>query len=914
MPGLLDTAVTGLRISQAALRTTGHNIANANTDGYSRQNVEVATNPAQQSGAGFIGNGARITAIERTVDEFLIGQLRTDTSLAAELNAFNENIRQLDTLLSDASTGLSQGLDRFFAIMENGADDPTSIPSRQLVISEAENLAQRFNTLYERVDTISNDTNKKLGVAVSQINALAENIAKINSNIAQSVGVSDQPPNDLLDQREEALRRLSELVAIDVVEQGDGLLNVSVGSGQSLVVGSNARQLALVDGVLDPQQKEIAYQDGTGDQIITNFITGGEVGGLLDFRGSTLSTAYNELGRVAMVMADSFNEEHAKGIDLNNQFGGLFFADVNDPAAAATRVFGNSNNTPPQDRVLSVELVDSSKLTSSDYTLETSDGDTSYRITRESDGAVVYAGALPGSLPASIEFDGVRLNFNQGSFQAGDKFLIQPTKTAARDIASVLDRPEQLAFASPLVTETDSGNIGTASISAGSLVSLVDGAGNQLPLFATQGQMAPPLLVQFTSPTTYDILDNSDPAKPIQLDPPVRNQTYVPGRENPLFSQDPGGTLIAANGSALGISAVTTGAAPLAPSPNGYPSEIMTLLYTDPNTGVTSQQAISTGVDDSAKSIASQLSNMQGVSVNARNSLTIEGFAGLTNTTPLQVNLNGVDLVEYTLGVVDPGVPDPATDAVAFNEYLADRINADATLQSMGVYAIAGSNSVTGSPELRVTSSQGDDFNVTLEALAGETLSVTDYNASSVGLVGAGAGNEATVTVGGSLDISLDSDYVMQTNPVLSALLGDSSAVGFAKSSFLGIEASINGIAGTGDRFRLDFNTDGVSDNRNAIEMVNISSQKVVSDGQKTLSDSYATLIELVGIQTNASDINLEASTQVLSQTEDLRNSVSGVNLDEEAANLIQFEQIYNANAQVISVARDLFDRLINIF
>ena len=914
MPGLLDTAVTGLRVSQTALRTTGHNIANANTPGYSRQGIDIETNPAQGNGVGFIGNGARVTAIERVVDEFLVAQLRTDTSLSSELEAFNENIRQLDSLLSDPSTGLSRGLDKFFSTMENGADDPTSIPSRQLIISEAENLSQRFNTLYDSVETVSKNINQKLSVAVSQINALAENVAEINKNIAQSIGVSDQPPNDLLDKREEALRQLSQLVSIDVVDQGDGLLNVSIGSGQSLVVGGDARKLALVDGVLDPQQKEIAYQDSVGSQVISNFLNGGEVGGLLDFRESTLTASFNELGRIAIVLSDTFNDMHSKGIDLNNQFGGLFFNDVNDPTVAGTRVFGDSTNAPPSDRVMSVEINDTSQLTASNYVLEVASGDTSYRVTRETDGAVVFSGALPSSFPASIEFDGVQLNFSGGSFQAGDRFLIQPTRTGARDIGAALERPDQLAFASPVVTTNDTGNTGNAQINAGSLVSLEDVNGNALSLFSTPGQMSPPLLVQFTTPTTYDVLDNSDPANPVQLDPPIRNRTYVPGQNNSLFTQDPGASVIVANGASLGIGVAAAGPGPIAANPNGYPSEIFSVTYTDPATGGTQVQSLSTSPDDSAKSIASQLSNLSGVTANARNSMTLSGFGGLTNNTPLQLDINGVDLVEYAAGIVDGDVPNPATDPMAFNNYLADRVNADTTLSAAGIYAVAGTNAVSGNPELRIFSAQGDDFNVTLEAQGGETLNVSDYNLSAVNLTGAGAGNESTVTVGGTVDVELSSDFTLATNPVLSGLFGDSSAPGFAKSSYLGIEASINGVADTGDRFTLDFNTDGISDNRNAIDLVNLSSAEVIDDGLKTMSDSYGTLVELVGIQTNASGINLQAGQQVLNQTEDLRNSVSGVNLDEEAARLIQFEQIYNANAQVISVARDLFDRLISIF
>ncbi len=915
MAGLLDTAVSGLRVSQTVLKTVGHNIANANTPGYSRQTVDIATNPAQLSGPGYIGSGAKITSVDRVVDEFLVEQLRADTSLASELNAFNENIKQLDTLLSDPSTGLSQGLDKFFAVLENAADDPTSIPSRQLVISEAENLSQRFNSLYDRIDTLNNNINQKLDVAVAQVSALAEVIAGINNSILNAQGGSDSVPNDLFDQREEALRKLSELIDIDIVEQGDGLLNVTIGSGQSLVVGTESRSLGLVDGVLDPQQKDIAYQDRTGNQNITSFLGGGDVGGLLDFRETILTEAYNELGRVAVVMSETFNEAHAQGIDMNDQFGGLFFTDVNDLAVAASRVFGDSDNLLPDDRVMSVEINDVSQLKASDYVLQASSGDTSFRITRASDNEVVYAGAFPGSLPAAVEFDGLQLNFLEGTFQPGDKFLIRPTRTGARDIGTEIERPDALALASPLATDISSGNTGNASITEGSVTSLRASDGSALPLFNAEGTMSPPLLVRFTSATTYEVLNNSDPANPIDLDPPMRNRPYVPGQTNALFDQDSGASIATAAGASLGIGTVTNGAIPLATSANGYPVEIYTVVYTDPATGNAIGQSLTTTANASAQTLAGQLSDLDGVTAYARNTVQLGGFDNLTRNVPLQVTLNGEDLLQYeTGGALTGTVPDPAANPAGFNQYLAERINENENFQAAGIQAVAATNSITGRPELRVEALKGQDLNVSLTAQTGEALTVTDYNNSAVELDGAGVGNAATVTVGGTVDIEFSSDYRLLSNPTLSGILGDTSAANFAQSSYLGIDVSINGVPDEGDQFHLTFNSDGIFDNRNAISLVNLSSVGFIDSGLKTISDGYSTLVESVGIKTNASNINLEASNQVLQQTEDLRNSISGVNLDEEASKLIQFEQVYNANAQVISVARDLFDRLISIF
>lgn len=897
MPGLLDTALSGLRVSQNALRTSGHNIANANTDGYSRQHVEVQTNIPSTSGVGFIGNGASVTSVQRTVNEFVVEQLRIDSSLAGDLSAFNENIRQLDTLLSDPSTGLSSSLDSFFASLQNGADDPTSIPARQLIISEAENLATRFHNLYDRFETLNEGVNQKLEASIAQVNALASSIAELNSSITATVGFSDNPPNDLLDKRDEAIRQLSELVSIQVVDQGEGAVNVSIGSGQSLVVGNIARELALVDGEEDASQKDIAYNDGIGSQVITSFMSGGEIGGLLSFRDTALNNAYNELGRVALVMADTFNEAHRQGLDLNSEFGGRFFNDINDPSLAQARVFGSSTNAAPSDRLMSLEIRDSSLLTSSDYELNISSGNV-FRVTRLSDGAEVAAGAVPGVLPFSVEFEGLELNFVSGSFQPGDKFLVQPTRTGARDFGVDIFRPETIAFASPLSTEGSLGNIGTGSISPGELLSLEDVDGNPLPLFATPGQMSPPLIVQFTSPTTYDILDNTDPGNPVQLTPPLRNQQYISGVTNHLFATDPGETRVVSNNdpaTALGLAS----AGALA---NGYPPETISFSTYDPATGSTSTQPISTLADASARDIASTLSAVPGVSANARNYVDISGLTGLTPASSIDITLNGTT---FTAG---PGSVADMTSEAEIYDYLAAQINLDASFQAQGLHAVSGTDS-SGNRELRIFSSHGDDLAVGLTTAGGETLTLAD----ELGAVSAPLTNGNTLVVGGYIDVTLADNVTMATSLGASGLFGDSNAPGFARSSYLGIQASISGIPQPGDSFTLNFNQDGVTDNRNGLLIGDLSAGKLVDGGRSTYNESYAALVETIGIKTNASEINLQASEQVLQQTTDLRNSISGVNLDEEAAKLIQFEQIYNANTQVIAVARDLFDRLIGI-
>jgi flagellar hook-associated protein 1 FlgK len=608
-----------------------------------------------------------------------------------------------------------------------------------------------------------------------------------------------------------------------------------------------------------------------------------------------------------------------------------------------------------------------------------------------------------------------------------------------------------LAFSSPLATEADLGNIGNGSISPGELLGLEDVDGNPLSVFTSSGEMSPPLVVVFTSSTSYDVLDNSDPSNPVDLDPPIRNRRYLPGSSNAIFTSDMEQTLVASKGLTIGLppgsteitqaslqiaaagapsygvsdfsgsanqfafdvvvsgtgtsldktttivianaaimddaslladinndltgnnSGVTAyindagtlafrldtvgdgqitlnnydddpdGGADLAPGgqadtllgfaiestnfttvgnadgvsgvgslTNNYPTESLTFTYTDPETGTITSTPVFANANASARETANLISSVSGVSASARNYLEVSNLK-VNGGQPLQMSLNGEDLLEYSSSA-GADYPDPSTDPVAFNAYMAERINSNSTLGSLGIHAVGGTNPVSGKPELRVYSSEGDDLVFAVSAATGESADVSDGVNNNVTLNGSGTGTQSSILVGGSIDVTLSADLTMSSNPSVSSMFGDSGAADFAQSTYRGIQAEVSGNHQAGDKFTLDFNTDGVSDNRNALNMGNLQTDKTIDDGRSTYSENYAKLVEQVGIETSAAEINSVAAEQVLQQIEDLRNSISAVNLDEEAANLIQFEQIYNANAQVISVARDLFDRLLSIF
>lgn len=919
MSGILSNAISGLQASQNALRTAGHNISNANTAGYSRQEVNYATRPEQYIGsAGFIGSGVNTTSIERVVNEFVTAQLRLDTTTYNQLNTFNSNIGKIDKLLSDASTGLTGALQSFFAAMQNGANDPASTPGRQLIVTEAESLSVRFNNLYQRFSEIESSINSEVRAVTSQVSSLSKSIAALNQSIAEKVASGNgNMPNDLMDKRDEAMRQLSELVSIQVVKQDTGDLNIFIGNGQPLVVGAAVSQFNVTnDGSIQVVGKNTATD-------ITAQISGGKLGGLLNFRDTVLSPSINEMGRIALAMADEFNTLQQQGIDLDGDYGQRIFGDINAPDIAKNRVI-HGDNVAPYDRDISVTIDNINELSTSDYQFDILPGSSNYVVTRLSDKTVVEQGTLSGAYPATISFDGITVNLTSGSFQGGDQFILQPTKNGARDIHAEIKRPEDLAFASPIRTLSNTGNSGSGLISAGQVLSLVDAAGNRLPAYSTPGQLSPPIIIRFTSETTYEVLDNSDPGNPKPLVPAMREQIFVPGASNNIFTSDIGETVVIGKGDRLGLPAGRTPQTvlsltdPLAK--NGYLAEQLHFTVTDPVTGSQSIKTITTVPGASALETAAQISAVSGVSARASTTANITNLN--LNTAdlapPTQLFVNGKSIIQYDASgtAFHNDVPDYAVDGeAAFNDYLAKQINENPDLKTLGIRAQSATNPLTGAPELRLVASSGVDLDIRLQASNASSMDVNDAGGHpSVRLTGAdtGAGELQGIVVGGKIDITMASGVSVTTSPTNSTLFGNSSDPGFAASSFLGYQVAISGQPKAGDTFTIGFNTEGTNDNRNALSMVALESKKLMQDGTLTLEDGYGKLVEEVGTKSSLSKINTEASKSLLEQTQSMRDSVSGVNLDEEASDLIKFQQLYQANAQVISVARELFDTLLN--
>ena len=667
MPSILDIGLSGLTAHQRSLAVTGHNIANASTEGFSRQSSVVQARTADFLGGSSFGTGVEVTGVRRSVNDFFINQLRSDISAFSYSDSLRAQLDQLDAIFSGVSTGLAANQERFFSALQAANDDPTSITARQVFLDEAQSLVKKFETLSNQLSDKGKSLNQLIVTTTGEINGLANQIAQINVAIIEKSGGGNigELPNDLLDERDRLLAQLAELVDIRTTPQVDGAINVFIGTGQALVVGGEAMQLVTQASSFNAEVPELAIRTKTATVGLNNAISGGVLGAMLVTRDKVVGDTANELGRIAIAIADTVNQQHQLGMDLDGNLGGNFFNDVNSPSAVLLRTKASGNNSLPQDQMVQVSIDNINALKVSDYRV-TFTSPTTYVLTRLSDQKTNAAidpsltGTI-GALPATLQFDGlsVVLDRTSGNFATGDSFLLQPTKNGASDIGIAIERPQEIALASPIRTSSNINNQGTGAIGPGLVTD------TNVALFTTTpGQLSPPLLVRFTSATTYDILDNSG-GTPVALVPPQTGLTFPPVPANALI-----------------------------PSSFGVQLEI------------------------------------------------------------------------------------------------------------------------TGQPQ-------------------------------------------------------------------------------------------------TGDTFTLDFNSNGYQDSRNGLAMNTFQTTRVLDNGATTLQGAYGLLIQNVGTQANQARLNTDAGKTLLEQSQARRDSVSAVNLDEEAANLIELEQAYNASAQVINIAISIFDTLL---
>jgi flagellar hook-associated protein 1 len=516
---LLNIGSSGLQAFQRSLTTISNNISNVNTEGYSKQTAELSSRLPQPTGYGFVGSGVQVTSITRSYDAFIEGSIRNSTSTATEFETFQALASQLDNVLADPDAGISNSMQSFFNSMQDVADAPSSTAVREVLLNQGQGLSEQFNQLASWMDGVRGQVNSDIRGSVSEVNRLSDAIANLNESIVIQQGRSGgQPANGLLDQRDTLVRDLSALVSVTTIQQDDGSLNVMAGTGQVLVVGNRASTLDVYTIASDPNQLGIAIRGNGGILVpITEQISGGRIGGLLSFRDRMLDPANNSLGLTAIGLSNFINEQQNQGMDIDGALGSNFFNVSQPQALTLTGTPGN----------VSVAFDDISQLTNNDYTLRFNG---SWQLTQNDTDQVV---TMTGSGTAVDPFiaDGLSLEISAAPSN-GDAYIIRPTRNGATDIQMTLVNNRQIAAAAPLRSLAATANTGTGVISAGLVTDI-----NNSAFQTTPGQLSPPVLVQFTSNTSYNVYDNTNPATPVLLEAGI---AYNPATGGDVFPT-PGG-------------------------------------------------------------------------------------------------------------------------------------------------------------------------------------------------------------------------------------------------------------------------------------------------------------------------------------------------------------------------------------
>lgn len=440
---MLNVAVSGLLAYQKALATTSHNISNVGTEGYSRQRVTLSTRTPEPAGNGFLGKGVNVTSVDRVYDQFLVTQLNNRTSSYNQLDAFHTMAVQLDSALGDPAIGLTPALEKFFNAIHDVANDPTSIPARQVMLSQAESLNEQFAHLDRQFGDLRQSVNTQMSNIITEVNDLASAIGDLNEDIVTGIGATGgQLPNDLLDQRDVLVNKLAEYVNVNTLANNDGSINVYIGTGQSLVLSNQANSLQVTNNAYDPTQKEISLVTPGSTVNITPQLNGGKLGGLLDVREQVIDAGQAALGRIAVALSNTFNTQHQLGDDLNGNAGGLFFNAVD---ATAPRSLPSANNDPSSGN-FTITINNVSELKASDYRLSYDGGSATFKLMRMSDNTVVDSGFNVGSLPRTIANEGITIDLT-GTVAGGDSFLLAPTRYAASQMGLAISDPAEVAVA-----------------------------------------------------------------------------------------------------------------------------------------------------------------------------------------------------------------------------------------------------------------------------------------------------------------------------------------------------------------------------------------------------------------------------------------------------------------------------------
>ena len=450
MSNLLATGSSALIAFQRALSTVGHNVANINTPGYSRQRVELEARDATYFGYGYQGNGVQIVDVRRMADSLATSRLLDSGGELARLQQLSTLSSRLDQLFSEKATGISAPWSSFFDSVNALSSNAAGSADRESVLAQANALVTRFRQIDQHLDGLDTEVNAGLTAATGEVNRLAKEIAQLNGQI----GGSSSPSGDLLDRRDQLISELVAFTGGNAATQDGGLVNVFSAGGQPLVVGATASTLVTVPDPYRPERLQVALETNGQRVTLDKRALGGQIGGLVEFRTTVLDPAMAELGRIATSLAQTFNEGHRAGMDQYGQMGADFFT------LPAPRLSSNANNTGNASLTTSVGSV--AGLNAQNVLLRF-DG-AAWVATHPDTGASIPMTGT-GTAADPLVVNGIEVVLASGTPAANDRFLLQPTAGAAGNLGVAITDPGRIAAATPVKATTDLANTGSGKLS-----------------------------------------------------------------------------------------------------------------------------------------------------------------------------------------------------------------------------------------------------------------------------------------------------------------------------------------------------------------------------------------------------------------------------------------------------------------
>ncbi|MBV8501801.1 MAG: flagellar hook-associated protein FlgK [Paucibacter sp.] len=484
---LLQIGVTALFANQAALQTIGQNIANANTPGYSRQSVVLSTPPGQFTGSGFFGKGVSVDTVIRAHSDFLTSQANSTSATQSLDQTHSDYLSQLQKVFPTDDTGIGSAASTFFNNLINVANSPSDPSARQVALSGASELAARFTSAGQQLTSLQSGVVSDLKADVSQVNQLAQQIAQANAAISKEQGTGASP-NDLLDQRDQLIAKLSKFLQISTLPASDGSMGVFIGGGQRLVLDTQALQLSVTQDPFDSSKAQISIQETNGARTLdSSTLTGGSITARILFQNDDLEHAKNLLGQMATAITARVNQQQALGLDTSQPpgAGAPIFGTVAPKALPATTNARNPDGTYATS--VNLTITDATQLQASSYKLRASPDGTPgvYQLTRVSDGLV-------RTVSNGDTVDGFKIDVSGADMGSGDAFLLQTVSQASQNMKAILTNPNGIAAASPLTSSIAATNTGTATVRS---------------LYAVNSNIDPtlaPMSIQFTGPNASD--------------------------------------------------------------------------------------------------------------------------------------------------------------------------------------------------------------------------------------------------------------------------------------------------------------------------------------------------------------------------------------------------------------------------